>query len=325
MFHSYTRRLAAATFGAALLAAPGAMAQSDYPNDTIRMVVAYSPGGPNDLVARAYADKMSEILDTPMIVENHPGAAGNIGATVVVNAEPDGYTLFAGASGLTVSFAIRNLNYDVRTDLVPIGLMAKAGYLMAVNPDVPASSVSELIALAKEKPNGLKFGTSGVGTTPHLAWEYFMNESGIEMVHVPYKGLGQAITDLLSGEIDVMFVSVPVAVPHVESGALKGLAVTTGERNILAPDVPTIGEAALDGFEFASWWGVFAPKGTPDDVVAKLHDALVKAGASDDLQASLQDKGAQIVNNSPSELKDLILSDIEKFKKIAAAAGIEKK
>ncbi len=320
-------KAAAAVGVATIVLAAGTVAQGqDFPSESIRVVVAYSPGGPNDLVARAYADEMSKTLGVPVLVENHAGAAGNIGASLVAKAKPDGYMLLAGASGLTVSPAIKkNLNYDVTTDLVPIGLMARAGYLMAANPKVPVNSVADLIALAKKEPGKLKFGTSGVGTTPHLAWEYFMNEAGIKMIHVPYKGLGEAITDLLSGEIDVMFVSVPVAVPHIKSGALKGLAVSTGERSKLAPDIPTIGESSpLNGFQFASWWGLFAPKGTPDAVVNTLHDALVKAGSTDALQESLAEKGAEIVNDTPAELKALIVSDMAKFQRIVDAAGLEK-
>lgn len=313
-----------AAAGAALLMSSGAAVQaSDYPSQPIRVIVGFAAGGPNDIIARAYADLLSESLGTRVLVENHAGAGGNIAATLAANAAPDGYTLFAGSSSLPLSHVISDVSYDVTTDLAPISLLASAGFVMAVNPSLPVTTVAEFIERAQENPGGMKFGTSGVGTSPHLAWEFFMNAAEIEMVHVPYGGLSQGITDLMSGEIDTMFVSMPVAVPQVEEGTLTALAVTTANRNALLPDLPTVMEAGLEAFDFASWWAMFAPAGTPDEVIAKLNEAVVAAGESDQLAAMLTNQGAEVVTNSADELGALVLSEIERFRMVAEIAGME--
>ncbi|MBI3068925.1 MAG: tripartite tricarboxylate transporter substrate binding protein, partial [Betaproteobacteria bacterium] len=268
--------------GAAAAAAPG------YPSKPIRVVVAYPPGGPNDLSARTVAQKLTEALGQPVLVENRAGAAGNIGSHAVAKSAPDGYTLLNGASALTIAPALtRNLNYDVVKDFAPISLTAASSFVLAVHPSVPVSSVKELIALARTRPGQLNYASSGVGAPPHLAGELLKTMANINIHHIPYKGVGQSISDLVGGQVDMMFTSPPNAIPHVRAGKLKALAVSTAKRSPLLPEVPTVSESGLKGFAIGTWFGLLAPAGTPRDIVDRLNASIVRIIADAEVRERL--------------------------------------
>jgi len=303
-------------------ATPAAIAQT-YPSKPIRLVVAYPAGGPNDLSARTVAQKMAELLGQPVLVENRAGAAGNIGSLSVAKAPPDGYLLLNGASALTIAPALsRNLGYDVARDFAPISLTASSSFVLAAHPSVPVRSVKELVALAKARPNQLSYASSGVGAPPHLAGEMLKNMAGIQILHVPYKGVGQSISDLVGGQIDMMFTSPPNAIPHVKSGRLRALAVSTPKRSPLLPDVPTIAESGLKGFAIGTWFGILAPAGTPADIVNRLNTAIVKIMAMPDVQERLSNQGLDPVSSTPAEFSQHIRNELAKFQKLVAEARI---
>lgn len=303
---------------AAAAAAPG------YPSKPIKVVVAYPPGGPNDLSARTVAQKLTEALGQPVLVENRPGAAGNIGSHTVARSAPDGYTLLNGASALTIAPALtRNLNYDVVNDFVPISLTAMSSFVLAVHPSVPVNSVKELIALAKARPGQLNYASSGVGAPPHLAGELLKTMANINIHHIPYKGVGQSISDLVGGQVDMMFTSPPNAIPHVRAGKLKALAVSTAKRSPLLPDVPTVSESGLKGFAIGTWFGLLAPAGTPRDIVERLNASIVRIMADAELRERLSSQGLDPVSSTPEQFAAHIKSELAKFARIVKTAGIK--
>ena len=303
--------------------AGGVYAQT-YPVKPIRIIVAYPPGGPNDISARSVGQKLSELLGQPVIVENRPGAAGNIGSQQVAASPPDGYTLLNGASALTIAPAItKNLQYDVAKDFAPISLTAVSSYVLAAHPSVPASSIKELIALARSHPGQLKYASSGVGAPPHLAGELFKRMAKVDILHVPYKGVGQSISDLVAGHIDMMFTSPPNAIPQVKAGKLKALAVSTSRRSPLLPNVPTISESGLKGFEMGTWFGLLAPAGTNPDIVNRLNGATVKVVAMADFRERVSSQGLDPTSSTPAEFAAHIKAELSKFARIVREAGIQ--
>ncbi|MBI4190374.1 MAG: tripartite tricarboxylate transporter substrate binding protein [Betaproteobacteria bacterium] len=312
----------AASIAAVSSAATVAHAQS-YPVKPIRIVVAYPPGGPNDLSARTVGQKLSEALGQPVIVENRAGAAGNIGSQYVAASAPDGYTLLNGASALTIAPALtKNLNYDVVKDFAPISLTTVSSFVLAAHPSVPVNSIKELIALAKSRPGQLNYASSGVGAPPHLAGELLKNMAKIDILHVPYKGVGQSITDLVGGQVDMMFTSPPNAIPHVKSGRLKALAVSTARRSPLLPDVPTIAESGLKGFEIGTWFGLLAPAGASADIVNRLNGAIVKIVNTADFRERLSSQGMDAMSSTPAEFSAHIKAELAKFSRLVQAARI---
>ena len=317
------RSLAALAAVTLSLAAAGAVAQT-YPNKPIRMVVPSSPGGGTDIVGRVVAQKLSESLGQQVVVENRAGAGTMIGNELVAKSPPDGYTLLMGVSTLaTIPSVFRVVKYDALKDFAPITQAVTVPNALTIHASVPARNVKELIALGKARPRDLVAGSAGVGTNPHLSLELFKSLGGIAMVHVPYKGSGQAVIGLISGEIAVLFPSVPTAMPHAKSGRIRVLGVTTTTRVDSLPDAPPIAEAGLPGYEATQWFGVLAPAGTPRPIVDRLHKEITTGLRSADVKQHLAGEGAQVVASTPEQFGAYIRSETEKWARVVKAAGIK--
>ncbi len=309
----------------ALCAIAGSAAAADaFPTRPIRLVVPYPPGGGTDIVARAIAKKMAEGIGQPIVVDNRPGAGTTIGSDVVAKAPPDGYTLVFGSVTHAIAPALyRNLPYDAERDFTPITQIAVFPFVLVVHPGVPATTVRELISLARAKPGSLTYASVGNGTGTHLSGEMFKAMSGADIVHLPYKGTAAALPDLLAGRVAMMFMDTPPAIPHLESGALRALAVTTARRSTALPDVPTVAEAGLPGFEFTSWWGVLGPAGMPPDVTARLNAEFVKALAAPDIRSLLRSLAAEPVGNAPDQFGAVIRRELAKFGRLVKDVGLK--
>lgn len=322
---SAIRLFTAGTAMLALLAAAHgpAHAASAYPAKSVRVVVPFAPGGSNDIMARLVGQKFSESLGQMFVIDNRGGASGTIGTDIVAKAAPDGYTLLVMSLTLTTNPSLyKKLPYDTEKDLQPISLIASAPLMLVVHPAVPAKSVKDFIAHVKANPGKLNFGSGGPGTTPHLAGEMLKSMAGLKMTHIPYKGGGPALSDLVGGQIQFMLENIPSTLPHVNSGRLRALALTGLKRSPLVPDLPTIDEAGLKGYEIVGWNGLFAPAGTPKPIVARLHAENVKALADPDVQKRLATMGAQGVGNSPEEFSAFVRSEIKKWARVVKEAGL---
>lgn len=309
----------AAIAGAALIA--GAVSAQDvasYPDRPVTLIIPYSPGGGTDILGRIVAQKLSEDWGQPVVVENRDGASGLVGAKTAMQADPDGYTLVMGSTGTLMSVATdagigANDEFDVNPQLEPITMIAAPPYLLVVNPSLGVSSVEELIAKSKEDPSSTRFGSSGVGAASHLTGALFNEIAGTDMLHVPYKGTGAAVTDLLSGEITLMFGPAPTLLPHVEDGTLTALAVTTAKPSGLFPDYPTVDAAGVPGFESVGWFGLFAPSGTPADLIEKINADAQAALTSDQVKQQLAQQGAEPDPMSVEAFTEFVESDTEKW------------
>ena len=300
------------------------MAQSNYPSRAIRMVVPSSAGGGSDIVARIIAPKLSERLGQQVVVDNRPGAGTLIGGDVVAKSAPDGYTLLMAISTLATNPVIyKKMPYDALRDFAPITQVTSLPNILVVHPSVPARTVRELIAFARAHPGQLSYGSPGTGTNPHLAMELFRSMAKVNMVHIPYKGSAPAIIDLVAGHITVMAATALTGIPHVRSGRLRALGVTSAHRTAAAPDVPTIAEAALPGYDAVQWYGVLAPAHTPGNIVAKLHGDIARILQSPDVKDRLLGDGADPVGNTPEEFTRFIESETAKWAKVALDAGIK--
>lgn len=299
-----------------------AYAQS-YPNKPVRMVVPFPPGGTTDILARAVGQKLSESWGQLVVIDNRPGAGGNIGTDIVAKSAPDGYTLLMGTVGThSINASLYGkLPFDPIKDFAPVTLVASVPNVLVVNTTVDAKSVKELIALAKSKPGQLTFASSGNGTSIHLAGELFKTMTGTSMLHIPYKGSAPAITDLLGGQTNMMFDNLPSAMPHVKSGKLRALAVTSVSRSPALPDTPTIAESGIPGYEASSWFGVLAPAGTPKDVIAKIHADIVKALNTPEIKERLSGQGAEPVGNTPEQFAQHIKTETIKWAKVVKDSG----
>ncbi len=296
----------------------------NYPTRPIRLVVASSPGGASDILARMLAQKLSEELAQQVVVDNRGGASGVIGTDIVAKAAPDGYTLLIIQPTLTINPSmISKLPYDAVRDFAPVSLVVDAAQIMAVNPSVPAKNMKELIALAKAKPGEIMFGSPGVGTSPHLAAELFKLTAGVDMPQVLYKGSGMAHISLISGEVAVALSTVLSAIPHIKSGKIRALGVTTLKRVAVVPEVPTIAEAALPGFESSQWFGILAPARTPRPIVERLYQALLRGSTSPDVKERLLAQGVDVVNRSSEEFAAVIKRELVQWAKVIKAAGIK--
>lgn len=307
---------------AAFIAAP-AFAQV-YPAKPIRLIVPFAAGGGNDNVARLVGKRLADSLGQPVVVDNRPGAGGAVGAELAAKAPPDGYTLFLGGVG---SHAINpnlhpKLAYDPIRDFAPVELLAKAPLILVVHPSVPVHNIAEFIAYARANPGRLNYASNGNGSSSQLAAVMFDSMAGIDMVHVPYKGLAPALADLLSGQVQLMFSSVVAILPHIKAGKLRGLAVTGAKRLASLPELPTIAEAGLPGYEASSWYGILAPAGTPRDIVAKLNAELAKALDQPEVRASLIAEGAEPAGGSPEQFAAHIRTEKERLGKIIRDANI---
>jgi tripartite-type tricarboxylate transporter receptor subunit TctC len=300
-----------------------AASAQQYPSKPIRFVVPYPAGGPLDTVARLLGQKVSESVKQPVIVDNKPGAGGNIGADAVAKSAPDGYTILMGA---VATHAINptlyaSIPYDPIRDFQPITQVASTPNVLIVNNSVPASSVREFIAYAKAHPGKLNFGSGSTGSAGHLAGELFKAMAGVDMTHVPYKGAAPAMQDLIAGQVQLMFDNFASANTQVKAGKVKALAVTTARRSPLAPDLPTIAESGLPGFDINTWFGIFAPAGTPKEIVEKLHAEFVRALAAPDVHGKMVNLGAEPVGNRPEEFAAYIKSEAEKYARVIKASG----
>jgi tripartite-type tricarboxylate transporter receptor subunit TctC len=318
------RYVAAALSGtlACLVVAPAGA--QNYPDRTIRIVVPFTPGGPVDIVARLVAQRMAPALGQGVVIENRPGGAGVIGAKAVAGAEPDGYTLlFGNVSTLAVIPAVtRNRDYDPARSFVPVAKVSDSPELLVIDPALPVRTVGELIAYAKAHPGALNYGSSGYGNATHLSAEWFKSKTGADIVHVPYKGLSDALTGLIGGQVIMVFGAIEGVLPMVQQGRLRPLAVTTAKRFPLLPDVPTMMESGVDGFMVTSFEGVVAPAGTPPAIVARLNAAINDSVASADLQARFAQLGIQPSTGSPQEFAAFFASENRKWAAIVADARI---
>jgi tripartite-type tricarboxylate transporter receptor subunit TctC len=301
-----------------------ALAQDAYPSKPIRIIVAYPAGGANDIVARTIGQELAQDLGQPVLIENRSGAAGTIGADAAAKSAPDGYTLFmaAGAHTLAPSLHLK-LPYDIVQDFVPISLAALGTYLLVVHPSVPANSVKELIELAKAKPGALNFASSGAGAPPHLAGVMFQKLAGVTLNHVPYRGDTPAITDLIAGQVQLAFLSIQPLVPQVKAGKLRALAITSGKRSPAVPDLPTVAESGLTGYDIGTWWGLLAPAKTPRPIVERLAASMRKAAAVPAVRERFAAGGNAAQSNSPEEFAAMIKSEVERYRELAAAAGVK--
>ncbi|HVL08850.1 MAG TPA: tripartite tricarboxylate transporter substrate binding protein [Burkholderiaceae bacterium] len=319
------RQLVSALIGAAAfgVAATPAIAADKYPSKPVTIIVPFSAGGTTDILARIVGVKLGETLGETVIIDNRPGAGGNIGAAMVAKAKPDGYTLLMGTVG---THAINQtlypkLNFDPIKDFAPLTRVANLPNLLVVHPSVPAKNVQELIAYAKANPGKLNFGSSGNGSSIHLSGELFKNMTGIDMQHVPYKGSAPAVTDLLGGQISMMFDNMPSAIQHVKSGKLRPLAVTTAKRSPALPNVPTIAESGVKGYEATSWFGLLAPAGTPPAIINRLNADLVKILAMPDVKKQMAEQGAEAYSETPAAFAGFIKTETAKWAKVVKASG----
>ena len=296
----------------------------EYPTRPIRMIVPFPPGGGNDLLARSISQPLSQAIGQSVVVDNRGGAGGQIGATLAAAAAPDGYTIFLGSIGnLTFLPVLQSkLQYEPVRDFAPVTLLATSPFILVVNPAVPAKSVKELLALAKAQPGKLNYGSAGPGSSLHMTGELFKLESGADITHVPYKGTAPALIDLLSGQVQMLFSTMPSVVPHVKTGKLRALGVSSTKRAGVVPDVPTIAEAGVPGFEVLNWQGIVVPKKTPDAIVQKLNRALLEALKSPETIKALANQGLDAAGGTPGQFGALIKSEIEKYGKVAKAANL---
>jgi len=319
----FARTLGIALIVAALSPCAGAQGQS-YPVRPLRIIVPFPPSGPNDIFARLTAQKLQEVLGQQTIVDNRGGGGGTIGAELAARANPDGYTLFfGGAAVLSINPSMgRKLAYDPLKDFSPISLIATAPSVLVVHPGFVARSVKDLIAIAKAKPGQINYASAGVGTNPHLAGELFKVMAGVDLVHVPYKGGGPATVDLLAGQVPIYFSGISLALPHVQDGKLRALAVTSLKRTVLMPQMPTVAESGLPGYEVSNWYALLGPARISPPRVAMLNAALLKGIAMPDARKLMLDLGADPVGSTPEELTRYIGVEIEKWTKVIRAANI---
>ena len=301
-----------------------AFAQSTYPNKPVRLIVAAGPGGSGDLLGRALAHKLSELWGQQMVIDNRPGAGTIIGATIAAKSAPDGYTLFQANAAHTINPALtRDLPYDTQRAFTPITLSAELPNVLVVHPTVPARTVKELIALIQSKPNQFNYASSGIGNATHLAAELFRSVTNTQMTHVPYKSGGFALTGLISAQVQLYFATLPSALPHINSGRLNALAVTSIRRSSAAPQLPTMNEAGVAGYEITSWYGILAPAGTPAAIVAKLNKDIVATLKDPQVRSQIAAQGADPVGNSAAEFNGFISRELVKWAKLIKEANIK--
>ena len=296
---------------------------SRYPTRPVRMIVGFTPGGGTDLAARALAQKLGEALGATVIVDNRPGAAGNIGADLVAKATPDGYTMLMANSTIAIPSLFTKLPFDIGRDFTPVSLIAIGPSVLVVNPSLAAKDVKGLIALAKAKPNQLRYGSGGIGNITHLAMELFTASAGLDMVHIPYKGSSPSVTGLIQGEVQSLFTSIPAALPHIKAGKMRPLGVSISKRSPALPDVPTIAESGVPGYYAASWYGLLLPDGTPNAVVQKLSNDVTAVMRAPDMREQMLRQGFEPVGNTPKEFSTFIREETVRWDAVVKKAGIK--
>ena len=305
----------------AALIFPGTVGAQPYPSRAVRIVVPFPAGAGGDFVTRLFSPRLGEAFGQQFIVDNRSGAAGNIGAEAVARAAPDGYTLLTVSVSLAIGQSIyTNLNYDLARDFEPVALLASTPYLLAVHPSLPVKSVRELIALAKARPGQLTFGSSGIGSGTHLAAEMLKMQAQVDLLHVPYKGTAPAITDLIGGQISMMFAT--QLLPQVKAGRVRALAITSAKRSLVAPELSTVAESGLPGYETGTWFGLLAPAGTSRDIVTRLNAAVTKIGQTPEVGGQLMARSsAEPMSGTPEQVGAYVKSEITKWKKVITASG----
>jgi tripartite-type tricarboxylate transporter receptor subunit TctC len=295
-----------------------------YPAKAIRIIVGFAPGGAVDMVARITAQRLSDSLGRPAVVENRPGASTNIAAELVARAAPDGYTLLMGSSSNATNMTLfRNLPYDTLRDFAPVTQVGYGPQVLAMHPSLPAKSVKELLALAKAMPGQLSYASAGNGSSQHLTGELFKLVNKVDIVHVPYKGGQPALVDVISGQVAFMFINTLEVLPHARSGRLKVLAVASARRSSVLPDAPTFAESGLPGFEAVTWWGLLAPAGTPREIIARLHGEVVKGLATAEMKERLTGLGAEAVGNTPEQFGAFLREEVQKWGNVVRTVGIK--
>jgi tripartite-type tricarboxylate transporter receptor subunit TctC len=313
---------------------PGAQAQppqgqgqsgtshADYPSKPVRIVVGFSAGGPSDILARLVAQKLGELLGHRFITDNRPGASGMIGAELVAKAPPDGYTLLMVPATHSVNPSLYpKMPFDTVRDFTAVGLVAEGPFVLVVHPSLPVKNVKELIALARARQGQLNYASAGVGGLPHLAGELFKSMTGVQMTHVPYKGAAPATVELVGGHVPIMFNNMLSAVPHIKSGRLRALAVTTSKRSRALPDIPTIAESGVEGYDVSGWYGVLAPAGLPPDVLGRLNGAINRAVLQPEVIKQLANEGIDAMTSTPDEFATRIRTEIAKWAAVVKASG----
>jgi tripartite-type tricarboxylate transporter receptor subunit TctC len=308
----------------ALLCTAAAAQSAAYPTKPVRFIVPSAAGGGTDIIARAISLKLSETFGQPFVVDNRPGAGQMIGIELAAKSPPDGHTILMAASTLAINPVMyKKVPYDPVRDFAPITQAASLPNVLVVHPSLPVKSVAELIAYAKRRPGELNFASAGIGTSPQMSIELLKSMAGIDMVHIPYKGTAPGVVDLLAGQVLVMAPNLLTALAHIKSGKLRALAVTSSKRSQALPDVPTVAESGLAGYDSTQWYGVLAPAGTPREIVSRLHEAIVHALRDDEVGKRLAADGAEAVGSTPEEFAAFIKSESEKWAKVATAAGIK--
>ena len=319
----FDRRASAFIGGFILVFALGAQAQS-YPSKSIRLVVAFPPGGFVDFAARGISQRLAENLNVPVVIENRGGAGGTTGADIVAKAAPDGYTLLATSISHTINLSVyKSLPYDTRRDFAPIMQIADAPNILVVHPSLPVTSVQQLIALARAKPGAITYASSGVGTSTHLAGELFKSLTQTDLLHVPYKGGGPAVIDLVGGHVQAMFATLPSVLQHARSGKLRGLAVTGARRFAGATEFPTIAESGVPGYEVSGWSGLFAPAGTPKEIIDRLVEQVSKILLAPETKERFIAQGAEPSTRATDAFARFVDSEIDKWKKVVEASRIK--
>jgi tripartite-type tricarboxylate transporter receptor subunit TctC len=308
--------------GAIAFAAPLAGAQQ-YPAKPVRIVVPFAPGGGSDFTARLMAQKLTERLGNPFIVENRPGAGGNLGAETVVRAPADGYTLLLISASYTVNPSVYKLTFDPISDITPIIRLSGGPYVVAVHPSVPANTLADFVELARKQPNKFAFGSSGNGSVMHVSTAYFLDSAKIQVLHVPYKGTGPALQDTIGGQVQLIFGAVPTTLPHVKAGKLRGLAVTTAKRIAAAPELPTIAESGYPDYEVINWHGLVGPKGLAADIVTRLNREINEILKSEDFKKLLASDGLEPVGGTPGEFAEILKREAVRWNKVVQQAGIK--
>jgi tripartite-type tricarboxylate transporter receptor subunit TctC len=308
---------------AALTPARAQTPEGRWPSRPVRFVVPFPPGGGNDILARMLGPKLSEAIGQPVVIDNRPGAGGNLGTDQAARAAADGYTIVIASNQVTINPGLgQKLPFDIERDFAPIALVASVPMLLVVHPSVPAKSTAEFLALAKSQPGKLNYGTPGSGTPQHLAFELFDKLAGTQVTHVPYKGTGPAIADLLGGQIQTAFATLASVAPHVQAGKLRALAVATGRRSPLLPDVPTVAESGVPGYDVPLWYSILAPAATPREITARIAAELRRATESPDVRERMVSQGFEPSFLGPDELQGLIQRDVARWQRIGRETGI---
>src|SRR5262245_20297355 len=317
------RKLAAALFVVAAAGTATAACAQQYPSGPMRIVVPFTPGGGTDILARMLGQKLTESWGQPVVVDNRAGASGTVGTAVVAKAPSDGQTLLIVPAGYAGNPSLyQRLPYDHTRDLAPVSCLASGPLTLVVHPSFPAKSIKELIAFGRSRPGEINFGSSGAGTLPHLSAELFNSMSGIKMVHIPYKGAGAAVTDVLAGRVPIYFMNILQSLQLIKAGKLRALGVTTPQRSPIAPEIPTIAEAGLKGYDMTNWYGLLVPAGTSREIVAKINAEVARIPKLAELTSRLADDGMTVVASTPEQFAAFLARETDKFTKVIEAAGI---